>query len=305
MKKLKEVGIFLLLVMNTILLGSTLLFFAHVSITPFHLPIFIIISGVLYYFFRKKSSKKELIQVILISLLIMLVSTGVSALMFDRSSDGNTYHKDAIGVLKEGFNPVYESSSDFIMNRKDDSKSLTEYSIWTDHYAKANWIIAANFYSLTGNIESGKAINLISITIAFALIFSTLVDILSKRKALVLSIITALNPITASQMFTYYNDQLVCLYLFLAILYLIKLDKNIKDKESWFGYILTFIILANMKFNGLGYLLVFSFLFVCRYLYKVYKKGQFFPIFKKLCTIFIPLFKMAKISLLLKNLKVF
>ena len=27
--------------------------------------------------------------------------------------------------------------------------------------------------------------------------------------------------------------------------------KNINDKKAWFGYILTFILLANMKFNGL------------------------------------------------------
>ncbi len=278
------------MLLTNIVIGSTLLFFMKISITKFHLPIFICITGVLYFLLRKNEKKKDIFSSILLSLGILLLSIFISTFMFDRSSDGNTYHKDAIGVLKEGFNPVYESSSDFIKMRKDDSKNLTEYSIWIDHYAKANWIIAANFYSFTENIESGKAMNLITIYIVFTIVFTGLVEILDRKKAFLLSLLTVLNPITVSQMFTYYNDQLVCLYLFLAVFYLLKLDQNIKDKDSWFGYILTFILLANMKFNGLGYLLVFSFLFVCRYLYKAYKKKELVLTFKKLCILFIPLF---------------
>jgi len=288
---LKNNEIFLLLWMTLIVIISVLLFFLHISITEFHLIGSFITSTIIYYLLiRKKINKKEFIKTTILSIGIIFFSIIISTFMFDRSSDGNTYHKDAIGVLKEGFNPIYGSSLDFIKERKDDSKNLTEYSIWIDHYAKANWIIAANFYSLTDNIESGKAMNFISIYIVFSILFTYLLEVLDKKKSLIISIITVLNPITVSQIFTYYNDQLVCLYLFLSVLFLIKLDKNINNKEYWFGYVLTFILLSNMKFNGLGYLLVFSFLFVCRYLYKAYKEKNFFNIFKKLCLIFIPLF---------------
>lgn len=290
MKQIKETSIFLLMLMANILIGTTLLFFCKITITPFHLPGFILLTSLFYFFLRRKVTKKKILTTIILSLLIVSLSTLISSFMFDRSSDGNTYHKDAIGVLKEGFNPVYESSVKQIKKRQDDSKTLTNYSIWTDHYAKANWIIAANFYSLTNNIESGKAMNLISMYLVFGFIFTSLSTCMTTKKAMILALITVLNPITASQVFTYYNDQLVCMYLFLAILFLIKLDKNINDKNSWFYYFLTFIILANMKFNGLGYLLVFSFFFVCKYLYHAYKNKNFFQIFKKLCIIFIPLF---------------
>ena len=290
MKLLKQSSIFLLMFMIIMLLFSTLLFFIHVSISSFHLILSLLITVGIYYLLNRKLDKNFIFKVIGLSLVVILISTLVSTFMFDRSSDGNTYHKDAIGVLKEGWNPIYESSETFIENRNDDSKELVEYSIWSDHYAKANWIIGANFYSLTDNIESGKAMNLISIYILFGFVFTTLVNVLDKKKSLILSLITVINPITASQMLTYYNDQLVCVYLFLAILFLIKLDRDINDKESWILYGLTFIILANMKFNGLGYLLVFSFLFVCRYLYKAYKDKKFLVLFKKLCIIFIPLF---------------
>ncbi len=290
MKKIKDTSIYLLILMSTILIGTTLLFICKVSLTRFHLPIFIIITTVFYYLLRKKDSTSDIIKVIVISLLIVTASTLISSFMYDRSSDGNTYHKDAVGVLKEGFNPVYESSKDFIEKRNDPSSALTEYSIWTDHYAKANWIIASNFYSLTNNIESGKAMNLISMYIVFGFIFTSISLVLDKKKSFILALLITINPITASQMFTYYNDQLVCMYLFLSILFLIKLDYNLADKETWLFYILTFIILANMKFNGLGYLLVFSFLFVCRYLYKSYKNKEFLKIFKKLVIIYIPTF---------------
>lgn len=289
-KYLKNSALFLLMFLASMVLGTTLLYFIKISITKFHLISFFILSTIIYYFLsRRKLEQSEFIKIILLSIFIIIFSTLIATFTFDRSSDGNTYHKDAIGVLKEGFNPVYESSYDFIKER-DNSTKLTNYSIWTDHYAKANWIMAANFYSLTNNIESGKAMNFISIYIVFSLIFVYLLEILSKKKAFILALLTVINPITASQMLTYYNDQLVCLYLFLAVLYLIKLDKDIFNKELWFGYILVFILLANTKFNGLGYLLVFSFLFVCKYLYRAYKNKEFLKLFKKLCIIFIPLF---------------
>lgn len=289
MKYIKETGIFLLILMSTILISTSLLFLCKISISIISLPLAFLLTGIIYFIINRRG-KKQVFNVILISLGIVIISTIISTYMFDRSSDGNTYHKDAVGVLKEGFNPVYESSLDFIKERNDDSKVLTEYSIWIDHYAKANWIIGANFYSLTNNVESGKAMNIISMYIVFSFIFTYLVEVLNKRKAIIISLIAVINPITASQLFTYYNDQLVCLYLFLAVLFLTKLAKNINDKSTWIYYILTFIILANMKFNGLGYLLVFSFIFVCRYLYKAYKNKELLKIFRKLCLIFIPLF---------------
>ena len=286
----KHSAIFLLLFLCFMVTGTTLLFIVNVSITRFHLIGFLILSSIIYYFINKKRlDKKSFFKMLSIALIVISFSTLVSTFMFDRSSDGNTYHKDAIGVLKEGFNPVYEESSKFIIKR-DNSKQLANYAVWTDHYAKANWIMAANFYSLTGNIESGKAMNIISLYIVFVLVFVNLTKILNKKKSFIISLLVVFNPIVSSQLFTYYNDQLVCLYLFLSILMLIKIDLDFKNKENWFIYILTFILLSNTKFNGMGYLLVFSFFFVCKYLYGAYKNKKFLSMFKKLCVIFIPLF---------------
>ena len=290
MKTLRKSGEFLLLFLVVTLVITSSLYFINISINRLNLVVFFLVSSIIYYLFNKND--KSIIKVLLLSLFVIIISIFISCFMFDRSSDGNTYHKDAVGVMKEGFNPVLEESKDFITKR-DKNNKLTDYTIWIDHYAKANWMIEANFYSLTSNIESAKAFNLLSIYIVFSLIFTNLINVLDKKKSLLLSLLVVINPVTASQMFTFYNDQLVLLYLFLAIFYLIKLDKDIKDKKSWLIYGASFIILFNMKFNGMGYLLVFSFLFALRFLYKAYKKKEFKKVFNSLFFKYLVLFTVA------------
>ena len=294
LKNVKESGILIFLFLVFLFVGPSLLFFIRVPILPINVILYFGGACLFYYFLCIKVRKEKIVildflKTIGVSIVVILISILLSCFLFDRSSDGDTYHKDAIGVLKEGFNPVYESSEDFIKERKDDSKNLTTYSIWTDHYAKANWIVASNFYSFTGNIESGKAMNFLSLYVLFTCIFFAFYQKWKWKKSLIFASIISLNPITASQLFTFYNDFLVCIYLFLAIFFLLRLDKK-EEAEDWIYYILTFLLLSNLKFNGLGYLLVFSFFFMCRKLYFAWKNQKFLEVFKKLVLLFIPLF---------------
>jgi len=294
LKHIKESGILVFLTLVFLFIGPSILFLIRVPILPINVILYFVCASLFYYFLctkirKAKVTTSDFLKTIGISVGVIILSILFSCFLFDRSSDGDTYHKDAIGVLKEGFNPVYQSSEDFIEERKDDSKELTTYSIWTDHYAKANWIIAANFYSFTGNIESGKAMNFLSLYVLFTFIFFAFNQKWKWKKAFIFAGIISLNPITASQLFTFYNDFLVCVYLFLAIFLLLRLDKE-ETIEDWIYYILTFLLLSNLKFNGLGYLLVFSFFFMCRKLYFAWKEQKFLKVFKKLVLLFIPLF---------------
>lgn len=296
MKKenIKESGILIFIFLVFLFIGPSILFFLKIPILSVNVLIYFTLACLFYYFICTKIRKEKVhlssfSKSILIASIVIVFFLFVSCFLFDRSSDGDTYHKDAIGVLKEGFNPVYSSSLEFIKNREDDSKSLTTYSIWTDHYAKANWMIAANFYSFTGNIESAKAMNFLSLYVLFTFIYFTFLEKWGWKKSFVFSLVVTLNPITASQLYTFYNDFLVCVYLFLSIFFLLQLDKK-ETKELWIYYGLCFILLSNLKFNGLGYLLVFSFFFMCRKLYYAWKKKEFLPVFRKLVCIFIPLF---------------
>lgn len=294
LKNIKESGILIFLFLVFLFVGPSLLFFVRVPILPINVVLYLGVASLFYYFLCTKVRKEKVvssdfIKTVGVSIGVILIAILLSCFLFDRSSDGDTYHKDAIGVFKEGFNPVYESSEDFIKERKDDSKELTTYSIWTDHYAKANWVIASNFYSFTGNIESGKAMNFLSLYVLFTFIFFAFYQKWNVKKAIIFASVISLNPITASQLFTFYNDFLVCVYLFLAIFFLLRLDKE-ETTEDWIYYILTFLLLSNLKFNGLGYLLVFSFFFMCRKLYFARKKQKFLEVFQRLVILFIPLF---------------
>lgn len=294
LKNVKESGILIFFFLVFLFVGPSLFFFLRVPILRMNVILYFVGACLFYHFLcthirKEHLSFQEFFKTVLLSIGIIAFSLIISCFLFDRSSDGDTYHKDAIGVFKEGFNPVYQSSLDFIENRQDDSKNLTTYSIWTDHYAKANWVIGANLYSFTGNIESAKAMNFLSLYILFIFVFSTFEAKWGIKKALIFSILVSLNPITASQLYTFYNDFLVCIYLFLAILLLLKLDQ-LESKETWIYYGFTFLLLSNLKFNGLGYLLVFSFFFMCRKLYFSWKEKKFGSKFLQLVSIFIPLF---------------
>ncbi len=294
LKNVKESGILIFIFLVFLFVGPSILFFLKVPILSINVLIYFTLACLSYYFIctcikKEKVALFHFSKSICLASIVIVFSLFLSCFLFDRSSDGDTYHKDAIGVLKEGFNPVYSSSLDFIKDRKDDSKNLTTYSIWTDHYAKANWVIAANLYSFTGNIESAKAMNFLSLYVLFMFIYFAFSEKWGWKKAFVFAFIVTFNPITASQLYTFYNDFLVCVYLFLTIFFLLQLDKK-ETKELWIYYGLCFLLLSNLKFNGLGYLLVFSFFFMCRKLYFAWKDKQFLLVFRKLVCIFIPLF---------------
>ena len=300
MKKIKNIiyesSLYLLLLMGISLVTTFLLFYLNIDMSIINFLLSIIITTIVYYLLRNKLGIKTFKKSIILSIIILVITILFSSFLYDRSSDGNTYHKDAVSNLKNGWNPVYESSSNFSKDYyKDSSSNMEVYSIWKDHYAKANWILEANIYSLTNNIESGKAINLIFMYILFGISLYYFSNKLSPKKSLILSLIIAINPITSAQLFTYYNDQLGLTILYTLIISLISIiDK--KDKSfiftKFFIMSLCFIISLNIKFNIMGYSLVFTFIFMIKYLYDSYKisKNKFIKVFKKLVLLFIPLF---------------
>ena len=303
---LKDSGIYLLLILTITLILTSILFILNISITKFNLIISILISSIILFFIQK--DKKKFIKTIILSLIVLTISTLISTYTFDRSSDGNTYHKDAVGNLYLGWNPVYESSEKFVdKNLKIKNCDMHDYDIWKDHYAKANWILQANFYKLTDNIESGKAINFIFMYILFTISFTYFYSKIGV-KSLILALVITFNPITCNQLYTFYNDQLGTSLLFILIINLLKIvDK--KDNESIklkFLYLFsTFIIITNIKFNIMGYAMIFTFVFMLYYLYQKYKDKEFLSTFKKLfisyLAVFIISFGLVGYSTYIKN----
>lgn len=278
---IKKSSIFLLIVMTLIITITSILFVVKVKVTAFHLPIIYIISILVFMiFYRKQNWKTNLISVIVASLIFM-ISTIAFTYVFDVTSDGNTYHKLAVGSMKNGWNPVYESSRDFTTEKGNVFDPLEENinPKWVDHYAKGTEIFGAVIYAFTNNIESGKIFTIIFAYIVFGIFF----EYLAKRKKLntiisfILSALLAINPITLVQMGNYYVDASLGLMIFL-ILYcmIVQCDEsdNVDKKEIFLILACSIIWSINIKFTGLAYAGVFCAIFYFYLLYKKFRKGK-------------------------------
>ena len=104
--------LFILMFANSLVLTSAL-FLINIPISIFHLPISLILATI-----ELKLIRNESIKTIVISLVTFILIFTVSCLLcghvYDDSADGNGYHKFAIGLLKNGWNPIYDSQEEII-----------------------------------------------------------------------------------------------------------------------------------------------------------------------------------------------
>lgn len=238
------------------LLTTTLLCFS-VQISKWILPVGLLLSFLTMCYVKKDSMKiKEMVWCCVLSCAILIIFTLTEGCVYGREWDGNEYHKMAIGLLKNGWNPVRESAAIFA-KQYFHSDVVNSYAIWIDHYAKGSWMFSAVVYLITGNLECGKVYQLLGIfsLIMFAISFFGS-KYLKNVQALLLALIIALNPVSISQIFSFYVDGLLFCYLFILILGLLKLSEanNIVEKrEAWFIIWGSMPVLANIKFTGLLY----------------------------------------------------
>lgn len=288
---IKKSSIFLLLEFVMILLVTTILFFVNVTITALHLPIITLLTIIIYITLYKKDEKNLNIIAIILGIIIFGVITFVEGKVYDTTADGNTYHKLAIGSMKNGWNPAYEDSQDFKIedgNAFDTSEDNIN-TLWIDHYAKGTEIFAAVVYAFTGNIESGKGYTLLLMYIAFGIIFYSL---FAERKrniftSLIVPFLLVVNAITIVQIFNYYVDGALMISI-LLILYSCIVE-SIKDKyqggynqkENLLILACNIILCVNIKFTGLAFAAIFCFAFYVYWLIKAYKKENFSEVVKK------------------------
>ena len=250
-----DVGILIILFIFMIIFIDSILFIFNISISKINFIVALIFtfSFSIIYFVKKKNSIWDVIIKLLLFSILFLFSLFVARNTYDLSWDGNSYHKTAIGELKNGWNPLYERIEDFNSSEDNSLQLADTHDIWTNHYAKGQWIFAATIYDLTNNIESGKCINFLAIIAVLLIAFSYFISKISLLLSVIISFILALNPITIMQMFTYYNDLLV--YSFIIIM-LILMQNILDNKDKQINYIalfLTLCILINIKFTGLAY----------------------------------------------------
>lgn len=278
-------GITLLFFVINVLIVSTALFFIKISITPFHMPIALTITILeMLMIYKNKTSIKQIIISIIVAVSIFVLSVLLVSNIYDWTWDGNTYHKTAVGSLKNGWNPVYEKVEDFTIEKGNeiDLDTKEKNKIWVNHYPKASWIFAANIYSITNSIEASKILNILMMYVSITLIGTYLMKKMNKIWASIISILIIINPVIITQIFNYYIDGLLGMGLCIIIYTLLAITEMKKDvKNNKFELKEHFIILAccillviNLKFTGLVYAAILCFLFYMYWLYQAHKEGN-------------------------------
>jgi len=230
----------------------------------------LICTGLIKYLLYKKEAKgfsiKKIITIEAVYLVLFFITVGVSSQLYDTTYDGRAYHQEAIILIADGYNPFYR--------QLDEDKVL--HSLWINHYPKAMEIVSAALYSFTGNIETGKAFNILfmisNIFMGIGLFLRW--GKLSFGPGLLFSIIISLNPVAICQSLTYYVDGQIW-SLLLAAFYLVLLYTF--EKRSAWNLMLALVIvsLVNIKFTALIYLLVMMAVYYFSLLWTGSKKELF------------------------------
>ena len=277
-----NIGMLLLLFIITNIFVTTILQIVNIPMSCANVIISAIATIIIFLLLNKKKINKDnkLVYVIsiIIAILITILSTYFIGKTYDTTCDGNFYHKPAIGLIKEGWNPLYESSADFCKENDNEIQDKGQF-LWMDHYPKATWNFAASIYAITNNIESGKVIIVLLMISIACITYAYLADRLLKNwQAILLAIALVVNPITMAQLFTYYVDGIMGLLVYGIILFLIMLSDKKYDKltklEKWIGLASEIILCMNIKFTGIYFAAIFSLVFYFIWIFKCIKQNK-------------------------------
>lgn len=267
--------LFILMFANVLIITSAL-FLINIQISIFHLPISLILATI-----ELKLARNENIKNIILSLVTFIIIFSVSCLLcghvYDDSADGNGYHKFAIGLLKNEWNPIYDSQEKIINKLNLDA----EENLWVEHYPKATWIYGANVYKLTNNIETAKTFNLMAVFTLFFVITYLINKIYQKKLiAIMLAIGACTFPIIWQQIFCLYLDGFIGIILLLLIIYFYLFIKNDQNKEYFLISVSLIIIISNIKYTGLFYAGIFCLGYYIYYLINKIKNKDYKPLIK-------------------------
>lgn len=265
-------GVFLLSLFFFDLAVTTLLFAFGIQMSSLNLVAAILCStGVC--FFLSRYSVKDTATVLLLGVVILCAAALISGHVFDGSWDGNRYHKSITGALKWGWNPLQETFYDFA---KDIPFLADITETWYDAYPKGTEIWAASIYVLTNQIEMGKCFNLLAMVALFCISYAFLVETKRFWKAQIVAaaLFCVVNPVTLSQITTYYVDGFLWqlfLACMIALLYLTFFENGRYQIDCLYLIFISINLGFSVKFSALLY---FGVLCICFLGYWVVKKCQ-------------------------------
>ncbi|MEE0435562.1 MAG: hypothetical protein UDB11_09230 [Peptococcaceae bacterium] len=179
------------------------------------LPVCVVISLVGLYWLAKREgrplSKRFLVITGLVFMTAVVLFGYIVAWIWEYSSWGRGFYTEAIVRLADGWNPIY-----------DDASAVSEAVMQS---GKALWYVDASIYAFLGHYEMAKCHTLLFAVPAFLLTRYTFFKLLGghKRVATMAALLSLVNPVAISQLFSFYGDAVMayCIQCFLLLAYLI------------------------------------------------------------------------------------
>ena len=269
-------AILFILMFTNLLIITSALFLINIPISIFHMPISLIFATIELKLIRNENIKNTILSLITF-IIVFSISCLLCGHVYDDSADGNGYHKFAIGLLKNEWNPIYDSQEKIIKKLNLDA----EENLWVEHYPKATWIYGANVYKLTNNIETAKTFNLMAVFTLFFIITYLINKFYQKKLiAVMLAIGACTFPIIWQQILCLYLDGFMGIILLLLIIYFYLFIKNDQNKEYFIMSGSLIIIISDIKFTGLFYAGIFCLGYYIYYLINKIKSKDYKSLIK-------------------------
>lgn len=242
------ISTFLLIWLTVLLLLSNVLFIFHISISYYNLIVSFILTFILLGIIKQNYRNVSFWGGA--ALLLLVIFAFICGLSIDFTWDGSSYHKLAVGMLKDGWNPIYQGAEYF--NRVVRGYTTYHESIikYVEGYPKASWYIGANIYYYSHNIECGKAYTLLFMMIVCGTVFQYAKEKnLSSGQAWIIGLCACFNPIALAQVFSYYVDGMAICVLIALFFSLLLLKQDIENPIYWINVCGNLIFGCNLKFS--------------------------------------------------------
>ena len=249
-KRIYNIAEMLLVFMLGVISVSVLFLICGISIS--HINFFLPVFFMFYFRYKSLGGKEYFVQDCVSTLALLFFFILLSGSVYDNTWDGAAYHKTAVGLLKEGWNPFYMSADYFNSVSHSIEPARSNPLLWAEAYPKATWYFASTIYYLTDNIECGKCYTMIFAFITFGTCAEYFVKKTGKKRAYILSLAAALNPIVCDQFQTYYLDGVVACILTMLIIKFLELLNGVEKEKLVQKHYSIFALIAwgcNLKFN--------------------------------------------------------
>jgi hypothetical protein len=172
----------------------------------------------------------------------------LAATFIDLTWDGQWYHQTAVYKMAEGWNPLRDPLHAF---------GRHTWNLWVLHYAKGPWYVALALFATTGNIEVAKVASALTPAIALLVVLASAVDLgLERRWAVLVALLTALNPVATCGIVTHQVDGILVSLMACAV----AAGVIFLRRPAWLPAVVVFVssvLCINTKFTGLVYLCFF------------------------------------------------